>query len=524
MSIDMILDMTESQTQGIKNLVTKQNEAYTELQKSLAEFILQTDKLKGVTYDSAKKYCAVVIEPLVRGCILLNEEISRANENYINTYKTEVDTVSLKQQELERLIREAESQIRRVEHLLNLLYQEDPISYSQISMAEENKETYRKLKNELEEKLRKLLAFNARSSSFFSEVEVLKSSVDQGLAQVEKSWSPTSKTFNLPSRSDMGWIDRINEKYSLMHGLSLEEINKDYIVKDFTVTYGFDKEIAELLYKLQEEILAVAIKEKWSNRKLIYEYNRIIASLIPESYVALRWKSVAGTLSKQELTKLLEKYHINNNSIKILQENISKQHIFSKYKDFAHEAVQLSAFTNLSWSFSKEGAVHVLSRWGNADFESISLLTQPGYFVWSMASKGTEHVFFKMVNPGLENKEISYKGDIDSGNYDDADFNSDLDAINSYNRMINSKKEDIFKIQTQYNFKVKHNLINRVTEFYNIHGYENYELGRRAVKRIVDTKTIGEWYISKRYTNEQKEKHKSDFFDYLERGKVKNVE
>ena len=217
MSIDMILGMAESQTQDIKNLVTKQNEAYTELQKSLAEFILQTDKLKGVTYDSAKKYCAVVIEPLVRGCILLNEEISRANEKYISTYKVEVDNVSLKQQELERLIREAEGQIRRVEHLLNLLYQEDPISYSQISMAEENKETYRKLKNELEEKLRKLLAFNAKSPSFFSEVEVLKSSVDQGLAQAEKSWSPTSKTFNLPSRSDMEWasvIESIDAKYT----------------------------------------------------------------------------------------------------------------------------------------------------------------------------------------------------------------------------------------------------------------------------------------------------------------------
>ena len=84
-------------------------------------------------------------------------------------------------------------------------------------MAEENKETYRKLKNELEEKLRKLLAFNAKSPSIFSEVEVLKSSVDQGLAQAEKSWSPTSKTFNLPSRSDMGWasvIEGIDAKYT----------------------------------------------------------------------------------------------------------------------------------------------------------------------------------------------------------------------------------------------------------------------------------------------------------------------
>lgn len=74
------------------------------------------------------------------------------------------------------------------------------------------------------------------------------------------------------------------------------------------------------------------------------------------------------------------------------------------------------------------------------------------------------------------------------------------------------------------NSKVKHNLINKVTEFYNIHGYGNYELGRRAAKRIVDTKTIGEWYISKRYTKEQKKKHQEDFFDYLERGKFKNVE
>ena len=250
MSIDMILGMAESQTQGIKNLATKQNEAYTELQKSLAEFILQTDKLKGVTYDSAKKYCAVVIESLVRGCILLNEEISRANEKYISTYKSEVDTVSLKQQELERLIREAESQIRRVEHLLNLLYQEDPISYSQISMAEENKETYRKLKNELEEKLRKLLAFNAKSPSIFSEVEVLKSSVDQGIAQAEKSWSPTSKTFNLPSRSDMGWIEAIEGKW-LEKDYTQEEIEYKETLK---LQYGFDDKTARIIIKVRKNI------------------------------------------------------------------------------------------------------------------------------------------------------------------------------------------------------------------------------------------------------------------------------
>lgn len=537
MSIDMILGMAESQTQGIKNLVTKQNEAYTELQKSLAEFILQTDKLKGVTYDSAKKYCAVVIEPLVRGCILLNEEISRANEKYISTYKSEVDTVSLKQQELERLIREAESQIRRVEHLLNLLYQEDPISYSQISMAEENKEIYRKLKNELEEKLRKLLAFNAKSPSFFSEVEVLKSSVDQGLAQAEKSWSPTSKTLNLPSRSDMGWIDRINEKYRLMHGLSLEEINKDYIVKDFMVTYGFDKETAELLYKLQEEILAVAIKEKWSKNRIIHEYNSIIASLASENYVAYRWKVVAGTFQYDLLSKKLKKYGFSEDDIKKLNDKITNQHKDATYKDFAHEAVQLSTFTNTFDLYpGLLGGVTNIIWWGrvaskimNTDLSSLSLVV-PTFRQVSPLNQGKtkistrEDIMFKIKNWDLENKEVSFKGDIDSGRYDDGDFNSDLDAINTYNRMMKVDKEDIFKVLSQYNFGIKNNTINRVSEFYKIHGYGNYDQGKIAVERIVDADTLAKGYISSPYSEEQKKKHQEDFFDYLERGKFKNVE
>ena len=516
MSIDMILDMAESQTQGIKNLVTKQNEAYTELQKSLAEFILQTDKLKGVTYDSAKKYCAVVIEPLVRGCILLNEEISRANENYVNTYKSEVDTVSLKQQELERLIQEAEGQIRRVEHLLNLLYQEEPISYSQISMAEENKETYRKLKNELEEKLRKLLAFNAKSP---------KSSVDQGLVQAEKSWSPTSKTFNLPSRSDMEWIDRINEKYRLMYGLSLEEINKDYIVKDFMVTYGFDKETAELLYKLQEEILDVAIKEKWSKNRIIHEYNRIIASLASENYVAYRWKVVAGTFEYDLLSKKLKKYGFSEDNIKNLNDKVTIQHKDATYKDFAHEAVQLSTFSNpIDYlpRFLGGNLPRIASKIVNTDLDILKIFTFPTRSV--SFTEGSGDITLKIKYWDLENKEISYKGDIDSGRYDDGDFNSDLDAINTYNRMMKVNKEDIFKVLSQYNFGIKNNTINRVSEFYKIHGYVNYDQGKIAVERIVNTDTIAKRYISSEYTKEQKKKHQEDFFDYLERGKFKNVE
>ena len=90
--------------------------------------------------------------------------------------------------------------------------------------------------------------------------------------------------------------------------------------------------------------------------------------------------------------------------------------------------------------------------------------------------------------------------------------------------MMKANKNDIFKVLTQYNFGVKHNTINRVSEFYKIHGYGNYDQGKIAVERIVNTDTIAKRYISSEYTKEQKKKYQEDFFDYLERGKFKNVE
>ena len=90
--------------------------------------------------------------------------------------------------------------------------------------------------------------------------------------------------------------------------------------------------------------------------------------------------------------------------------------------------------------------------------------------------------------------------------------------------MMQANKKDIFKVQTQYNFRVKNNTINRVSEFYKVHGYGNYEQGKIAVQRIVDADTIAKRYMSSEYTKEQKKKHQEDFFDYLERGEFKNVE
>ena len=475
MSIDMILGMAESQTQGIKNLVTKQNEAYTELQKSLAEFILQTDKLKGVTYDSAKKYCAVVIEPLVRGCILLNEEISRANENYVNTYKSEVDTVSLKQQELERLIREAESQIRRIQHLLNLLYQEDPISYSQISMAEENKETYRKLKNELEEKLRKLLAFNAKSPSFFSEVEVLKSSVDQGLAQAEKSWSPTSKTFNLPSRSDMGWIEAIEGKW-LEKDYTQEEIEYKETLK---LQYGFDDKIARIIIKVRKNIYN---DPRIPDNEKDYVFTRLLGGLSyghEENNFLNRfmWGNTAG-LGKEaqgEFLNIREQFkeygRLTDTEYEYLKYKVRIQHDGYGYYNSIDEGDRPQYKETMETVLGRKITEDEFKKLWNSQIDAFKGKTDFAHQYITMAT----HLYGK---PRLADIRGGHKNTNDmSGwfgdttdvadtnpNIGNADYKADLDAVNIVSSMKKNNSNFITASNSYYD-KLENNVYNRAEEF-----------------------------------------------------------
>jgi len=527
----MILGSARNQTNSIKSLTTKQIASYEEIERALTNFVTQTHNLKGVTYDSAKAYCSSVLTPVIRGSILLDQAIARSNEQYINTYTGEVHNDSLKQSELERLIEDTKSQIAFNERLLNEHFEQDAVDLREVSNLQDKISSYRKIQHDLEEKLRKLLAFNAKSPSIFQEIEALQNAVDQGMAIAQRSWSPFSKTFSIPSREEMEWVNVINNAYLSRDGLTINEISKDHIVKDFMVNYRFDRETAELLYKLQENILEVAIKENWSNRKIIHEYNSLIASLVPDNYVSFRWKSVAGTIDTFYLKKFLKRLNFSGNEVEKLFENVTNQHKFAAYKDLAHEAVQLSAYTNIGEHYQLdtwEWFTHYLTlgRLGsdivNTDIEVFRSMTPLNKGVTKINTK--EDIMFKLKNWNFESKEISYKGDIDSGRYDDGDFNSDLDPINTLNPMMKANKQDIFKVQTQYNFRVKNNTINRVGEFYKVHGDGDYERGKTAVQRIVNTDTIATRYISSKYNKEQREEHKKDFFDYLDRGKFKNVE
>ena len=292
MSIDMILGSARNQTNSIKSLTTKQIASYEEIERALTNFVTQTHNLKGVTYDSAKAYCSSVLTPVIRGSILLDQAIARSNEQYINTYTGEVHNDSLKQSELERAIEETKSQIAFNERLLNEHFEQDAVDLREVSNLQDKISSYRKIQHDLEEKLRKLLAFNAKSPSFFQEIESLKNAVDQGMAIANRSWSPTSKSFSLPSREEMGWTDIIEGKWE----------EKDYTQDDLNyketlkVQYGFDDKAARIIVKLRKNIYN---NPKIRNDRKDYVFARLLGGLSysneDDSFIKkVMWNTTAG--------------------------------------------------------------------------------------------------------------------------------------------------------------------------------------------------------------------------------------
>ena len=243
MSINMILGSAQSQTNSIKNLTTSQIGSYQQIQQALSNFMFQTNSLQGAAYDSAKAYCGSVLSPLIDGCILLNKAIEKANEEYINKYTSEVYGDSLKQSDLERLIDETKSQIALNENLLNEQFEQDPVDLSEVSNLQEKIDSYRKIQRDLEEKLSKLLAFNANSVSIFQEIDVLSHSVAQGIALAQRSWSPTLKTFALPGKNEMGWVGTIKEIWEKNNKANNNKLSKRMINSQISAE-EYDRSVA----------------------------------------------------------------------------------------------------------------------------------------------------------------------------------------------------------------------------------------------------------------------------------------
>ena len=537
MSIDMILGSARNQTNSIKSLTTKQIASYEEIERALTNFVTQTNNLKGVTYDSAKAYCSSVLTPVIRGSILLDQAIARSNEQYINTYTGEVHNDSLKQSELERAIEDTKSQIAFNERLLNEHFEQDAVDLREVSNLQDKISSYRKIQHDLEEKLRKLLAFNAKSPSFFQEIESLKNAVDQGMALAEKSWSPFSKTFSIPKREDMGWTDIIEGKWE-EKDYSQDDLNYKESLK---VQYGFDDKAARIIVKLKRNIYKDSrIKDDEKDYVLTrllgglsYDLNPSIEGWFEKSM----WQATAGIGKNfgdnlMDIETQLKAYlNLTNEEYEYLRYKVRIQHGNYGYYDSIDGEYLESYKNSMETALNRKITEDEFEKLWNEQIDSFKGKTDFAHQYITMAT----HLYGKSRVPDIlgghdnTNNMSGWLGDTTNvadvnPSIGNDDYKADLDSVNITSIM---KKDNISFIEAsnKYYNNLENGTYNRAEEFKKNIGLN--EVKNKIFNQLVMTKKDGEIlakpsnieYIKKNYPQtynfiKSVENNKNDLHNY----------
>ncbi|MGQ7462470.1 ATP-binding protein [Streptococcus suis] len=510
--------------QAMGNNIQLANEVTDRLSSGCDHLIASLDsgELQGAAYTAGRGLFSDIIIPSIKKLQAAIDDI----QTELDSYKVADGTVSgygtLDLEELKRLeelrnrqldiviqqIEENESFLNQVGALLSGNYGKLWSDTGYLYQAKENLEVGLQ---DIQEKIEKLGWFVSQVSSYFTDsLEVLRLAI-QGATQLSQVLVDSDGSYYTEGL-DMNWVVGMKNQPLKSHALTpgtpvtKAEKDKKLIIDDFKNSYGLDEETALALYNLQQGILERAEREGWSNEQVIYEYNRLVAS--PVYGERATWRGLSGVIGEKDLNESLKKYGLSDKEINKLKREIESQHSSTQFnKDLAHEAIQLSSFTEQSWVdrdlSTNEGWIelmsHILSSSGNSmRVGDISIST--------------------------EKYESSFRGDVNSGRYDDTDFNSDLDAINIYGKVTSTKVKhvEIFPTQARYNSDIMANQVNRVEVFYKTLGQGNYKKGQAMVDYLLENETIGGNYIKKTRTNSEK-KSKNDFYNYLERGVKVNV-
>ena len=521
--------------EAMANNIQVANEVTDRLSQGCDHLIaaLDSGELMGAAYTAGKGLFSEIIIPAIKKLQAAVDDIQTELNSYriadaqVSEYgNLDLDqlkkTKELREKQLasiKKAIEAKESFLERMKSIATFNIVSHMESLVILSSAESQIESQIK---ELEEKIEKLEFFVAQVSQYFSDsLEVLRLAI-QGATQLSEIIVDSDGNYYADGL-DMSWVQKMKdvkiESHKLDKDISVTQAEKDKkkIVDDLVSSYNLDESTANVLYKLQQGILKRAKQEGWTNEKVIYEYNRLVAS--PVYGVRATWRGLAGVVDAKntsDLDIILADYGISEEERILFKEKIRKQYESNHSKDLAHEAIQIASFTELSWG---DRDLSKLDGWKGLSAHIISTIGN------------STRIGDLSVN--TEKYESSFKGDIDSGRYDDADFNSDLDAITSYERMISKDVEtkDVFKVQADYNHSIQTNQINRVEEFYTVMGNGDKANGKRMVETLIENNTIGGNFIKYGFDlnifigkpNDKEEGWKQDFYNYLDRGDEKNV-
>lgn len=247
MSIDMYL----GQASSVKNACSQLAQGYTSLIQSNQQF-MGAGELSSKGYDSAKEFFAAVIQPLVQGAEVGADMTAEACQKFVDQYTSDVDSIDLKSDDLERRIQQINTSILNMESI-NRGLPKLPTGTNPLEQANRRIiESLETTKRNLEKKLEKLMTFNGSSPAIFDGVNSFYSTLSQGLQQANSGFNPVTGTFSVPKGKALDWTKTVQSAYQKANQKKLDNLMK----------LPYSPENAIKVYELAQKDPSMKLNEK----------------------------------------------------------------------------------------------------------------------------------------------------------------------------------------------------------------------------------------------------------------------
>lgn len=213
MGIEMNLGSSDNQARSVSDVFSNRIHSYENIQNSLNRFI-NTANLQGNAYSAARNYTHYVLIPLLKGCVLLDEALKESCSKLPAEYRSRVDVISLSEDELNRQIMSANTMVIDYDRLIDQERAKTNPNVLNILSWGLSKRNYENLKQTLERKLDKLIAFNSYSVQIFSHIDFLMDNINQGLQHTKNVWDSNNRMISASEITLTPWASELSKEWA----------------------------------------------------------------------------------------------------------------------------------------------------------------------------------------------------------------------------------------------------------------------------------------------------------------------
>lgn len=421
-----------------------------------------TSELKGESYDKIRDYYNTLHTAAIRGIILFAEAYIEENNAYKSCISGHLSGIGYVNEDALKEDKERiEAQIRNLSELKSVSV---GFRSSLIANLENTLNLIRK-------KLEKIEAFVSSTQGLYQNVDSYRVNIKKAIGYLNQSSLNGIEIQYYCDDITRVWMSEITKSW-IEKALEINEQYREPFVKNMQVQFGFDRETAEIFYKLY------GLMDITGMENINQEYFAMIASVCypynenifkdPKNYL---WHFLAGTDTVEDVENRMKMYGLGDYEAETLIGAIEANHQYSQF--LKESKLQETIPDNLLEYLEKADIGHM-----SVTLSTILKSDESLYEKAGSLSGAFNGIYDLNANAG-------YVGDIygTAGNgpkLTPDDYKADLDSVNLGERMKNGGNAII--IMNQYYTGIADGKVNRAEEFATNLGNGSFEDGVQYLK------------------------------------------